>query len=53
MALAIDVSGSIAVDSKAKDANWQEVRRFLEDLVDQFQIGPNYVQVGAVTFANE
>ena len=51
-ALAIDVSGSIAVNSVAKHANWIEVSNFLVSLVNSFEIGPNRVKFGAVTFAD-
>ena len=53
VALAIDMSGSIARDNDAPRQNWRDVQSFLVRLVESFRISPEYVKVGAVTFNNE
>ena len=55
IALAIDTSGSIAVDaaSGGSQQNWDDVSAFLVNLVGSFEVDPDKVKVGAVTFADK
>ena len=53
----VDSSGSIRDADPGTDANpnpnYTFMRQFMANIVDGFTIGPNDVQVGAVTFSNE
>ena len=49
IAFVIDSSGSIIADDPE---NWRRVLRFVEDIVEKLDIGPEKIRVAAVTFSN-
>ena len=55
IALAIDTSGSIAVDAASGGSveNWNNVSAFLVELVQSFDVGAEKAKIGAVTFASK